>query len=1252
MVIAGSFSQTTVTIGTGTSTGYIYGPIYRGYASSQTDYCRYNYLYIASELAAAGIPTGSVITRISWYKADGFQSLGDAVFNIWMKNSSAVNQTNLTPWGTIITNSSLAYSTTAQSIPVNTGWIDFDLTSPFTYTGNSLEIATDWDISAVSGNASTGSFKWNYATGLSFNGTLGWSGNTAPTNASTLNSTLYGGLLRPNIRITYTDPNSCQVTPSPGNTISSANPTCAGISITISVQNPSTGNGVTYQWQTSPDGAAPWTNVGTSTSLYATNQFVDTWYRCVVSCNGNSGISTPLLVTVNPFTSCYCPSQASATANEEIFSVSMNGSTNAYDCFTVAPGPGSILNRYSNFYPLGSLCNMAKGSQVYFVIVEDDCDGAPYTSNGCAVWIDFNHDGDFLDAGEQLYYEPSIVYGPRTISNSFTVPAGALTGQTGMRITVAGDYYGSVLTPCLAYTVGETEDYLVNITEAPTCPSPTALNTSGITTSSALLDWTNNGTATLWNVKYGPPGFNPDHTGTLISGLTAHPYLLNPPLSPNTSYDWYVQSDCGSGNMSLWAGPMNFKTLCSAIPPTDLPWTENFDNMVNLGTNIFPDCWKTISISGTSPWWTGNANSFIYNDPCSPPNYAYVSFYPYPSDKYLVTPGFSLKSGNSYDFKFNWVGDGYSGWNGNVLVNSAQSATGATILGDPFITSSINSSTTCATISRSFSPPATGTYYFMVNVYNNDTPHFLGFDDFMLMESPNCYTPNTLTSLPYGFQAILGWTGNGVTSDIEYGVVPYSFTGIPTVTGVNNPFTLTGLTPSTSYTYRVRSNCGGGVYSNWSDSKDFTTTVACPAPVALVATGITSGSALLGWTETGLAGSWDIELGYAGFTPSGTPTVSGITANPYQYGNLAYATSYSFYVRAACGGVAGYSAWTGPYTFTTLCEARNLPFCQNFNASLMPSCWSQTTTGTIPSTAGWVISNTSSAGGTPEEMKCAWANGTGISRLTSPQIMTTGESSVHMSFRQMFDDFGSGGNLAIKVQTRFNSGAWATVWSHAGGGGASIPSEIRELDIPVTGDTLEVSWAVDGNHYNFNFWYIDDVCFSTSQNVVVTGTISSTVCYGATNSITVAGGGSTCIVSAPGGAATFIAGQDILFLPGTMVNSGAYMLAYISTNLCNAAVAPVSATGVERSRPSGAGNPFTLYPNPTTGKFILGIQDSDKNPEAEVRIFNSIGELIRKETVSGVTQMEFDIENYPTGMYLVEVKTDRKINLFKLLKIN
>jgi hypothetical protein len=98
----------------------------------------------------------------------------------------------------------------------------------------------------------------------------------------------------------------------------------------------------------------------------------------------------------------------------------------------------------------------------------------------------------------------------------------------------------------------------------PACPSPT-LPLAAAASTSATLSWTENGSATLYNVEYGPNGFV-QGAGTLLSGVS-NSYNLSP-LTPNTAYSYYVQAACGgiNGN-STWVGPYNFTTLFT--PPAN-----------------------------------------------------------------------------------------------------------------------------------------------------------------------------------------------------------------------------------------------------------------------------------------------------------------------------------------------------------------------------------------------------------------------------------------------------------------------------------------------------------------------------------------------------------------------------------------------------------------------------------------------------------------------------------------------------------
>jgi len=73
-------------------------------------------------------------------------------------------------------------------------------------------------------------------------------------------------------------------------------------------------------------------------------------------------------------------------------------------------------------------------------------------------WIDFNNDGDWSDAGEQIFSSTDVVAGVNLLS--FTVPARATSGSTGarFRLSTAGG-----LAPTGAAADGEVEDYLAVI---------------------------------------------------------------------------------------------------------------------------------------------------------------------------------------------------------------------------------------------------------------------------------------------------------------------------------------------------------------------------------------------------------------------------------------------------------------------------------------------------------------------------------------------------------------------------------------------------------------------------------------------------------------------------------------------------------------------------------------------------------------------------------------------------------------------
>ena len=85
------------------------------------------------------------------------------------------------------------------------------------------------------------------------------------------------------------------------------------------------------------------------------------------------------------------------------------------------------------------------------------------------VWIDFNNDGDFNDAGEQPVDDSSVATGTNTHYVETAVPGGAVTG-VGLGIRVRLNSIVGVAATGAAGS-GEVEDYLVTVRPfvAPPC---------------------------------------------------------------------------------------------------------------------------------------------------------------------------------------------------------------------------------------------------------------------------------------------------------------------------------------------------------------------------------------------------------------------------------------------------------------------------------------------------------------------------------------------------------------------------------------------------------------------------------------------------------------------------------------------------------------------------------------------------------------------------------------------------------------
>ncbi|RYZ56349.1 MAG: hypothetical protein EOP49_00585, partial [Sphingobacteriales bacterium] len=285
--------------------------------------------------------------------------------------------------------------------------------------------------------------------------------------------------------VTIVQPVACSGIPAVGVATAPAS-VCNGAGFNLTAPGASTDAGIAYQWEISSSGSGSWSPLaGATTANYLLTSGISSPsdLRLTATCmnGGGQSISNTVSIAINGFLQCYCPSGAQSTGDEEIYSVTLNGinsntfSGNGNGCATVAPGPGSILNRYSNFTTLGAFASLTTGTTASFTVEENECNGSPYYGFGTAIWIDWNQNGSYADPGEKVFVENATLAGPRNVTGTFAVPASAVPGITGMRITVAEGTSGTMLTPCLNYGYGETEDYHIEIVGQTVCsgtPAP------------------------------------------------------------------------------------------------------------------------------------------------------------------------------------------------------------------------------------------------------------------------------------------------------------------------------------------------------------------------------------------------------------------------------------------------------------------------------------------------------------------------------------------------------------------------------------------------------------------------------------------------------------------------------------------------------------------------------------------------------------------------------------------------------------
>src|SRR5690554_4206207 len=359
---------------------------------------------------------------------------------------------------------------------------------------------------------------------------------------------------------------------------------------------------------------------------------------------------------------------------------------------------------------------------------------------------------------------------------------------------------------------------VVTLFEAPTCPDPLDLGITNLTATTVDLGWTEFGTATTWNVEYGAAGFTPG-SGTTVS-TTTNPHNLTG-LTENTSYDIYVQADCGSSDVSNWVGPISITTLQT---PVSLPYTDDFSsNNWVLGNGTQTNQWHVGGAEGNP------ANSlYITNDGGTTNAYSHTASVVHASKVFTLPAG-----SNPFDFSFEWKAGGESShdymrvW----LIPATATPTPGTLITTTNITGAerlspqyLNLETIWQTENYEIASSYAGTDVKIVFEWRNDwssgTTAGAAVDNISFTEI-TCPAPTSLLVDNFDVStADISWTaGDSETAwNVSWGAPGYTpgdgdEVGNASVTSPS--YQITGLTADTHYDVYVQADCGAGDESMW-----------------------------------------------------------------------------------------------------------------------------------------------------------------------------------------------------------------------------------------------------------------------------------------------------------------------------------------------------------------------------------------------------------------------------------------------------
>ena len=548
------------------------------------------------------------------------------------------------------------------------------------------------------------------------------------------------------------------------------------------------------------------------------------------------------------------------------------------------------LTDYGNEDPIEQMGNQPDDK---FIVAISTDNGATWLAANATVW-------DNTGSGDYSYDSIS------TTGEDISISLSQYAGQT---IRIA--FYGES-----TVSGGDNDLHIANVMvdEAPNCPRPTQLTSTASTTSSITLSWTPGGEETSWNVEYGPAGFNPGE-GTTMTGVT-NPVTISG-LSGSTTYNFYVQADCGSGETSLWSSVYSATTDCDIV--TVLPYTENFDNISSGNASAFPTCWaRPVQYSGypyaVTAYQHSAPASLRFQSPTTTPTTAVTP--QFAEDIHNLQLNFWLKAESTTSSGTFEVG---------VMTDPDDTATFVGV----WTIQPTSTSWTEYTIRFDTTAVSGANKYIAFRQHSNSSSWYYWLDDveISLNDAPVVTDPTVTTNQASAIAQTTA-TLNGVVNNpsnvtitargFEWKAASASTYTVVNLTGTDNTLThnLTNLTANTAYTYKAFITFNGNTV--YGEDVNFTTLEegqTCNVPTNLTATATAYNTANVTWTAGGTETAWNLRYR----TGAANWTTVAATTTSYQLTGLSAQTTYEVQVQAVCSSTSS-SDWTASVSFTTPAE--------------------------------------------------------------------------------------------------------------------------------------------------------------------------------------------------------------------------------------------------------------------------------------------------------------------------------------------